>query len=948
MTIRLIIDLQAIQTQSRRRGIGRYSLEFSLAIGKHVSEMETILVLNSSLPIEDEFLKSIYQIYKKEQVVFFTGIQNIASINSPSLWRMHSADIARSTFIESLRPDVIHTHSIFEGYGEDVVLGNVNNIIQTCTLYDIIPYLNQDMYLQDSGIRKWYYERLNHLKVHDHLFSISQSSRQEVIDNLHVRPDVVTTIGSGLGEWVRSYSLKPHHQAVGDAVPPRFVLYTGGIDPRKNINRLIEAFSLLNTQNLILLIVCKINDDERRYYDNITKKLKLSSERVKFLGYVSDHRLRLLYEQCALFVFPSLHEGLGLPVLEAMACGAPVLASRIPSMQSLVDDDRAMFDPYSPKDIADCISRAVRDPDFLMSRRNAGFAKVKQFSWETTAGTFGDKVTELVSKRRMGADSWTPVVSERPKLAMVTPWPPDASGIADYAKEMYELLSEYYDITIVTESEIGISRKEKFIITKDKFIATIKNYDRVVYMLGGSLFHRDMIELIESYPGTVVAHDFFIGNLFHAMDALGYAPGVWASHLYGSHGWPAVWRRFTQAPEIVYSQWPCNGKLLRHANGVIVHSAHAQSLARQWFGAVPPGDWLQVPLLRLARQLPEKREARELLGIPHGAFVVSSFGSVATTKMTDQVLDGFGQAAKMLGQSPYLLIVGDSHPGDFGALLQEKARRLSKLGWFIKLVGRVSHDAYTAYLSATDVAVQLRMGSRGETSAAVLDCMSAGLPTIVNAHGSSSELPSDSVCMISDSFDVDELSEAMVRLFTDVEVRRRLSSRAKRHVVTCHGSANVKQQMRSAIETFAVSGPRVARFRVIRRLIDEAGLPRTPGEWREIAYAIGSNETHCIDQTRSLYLEVPGGEHVSIADLDGAIVENLNRIVRDSVDGCRIEPVVRAADGTYFTAVRLMYDVIGTSEQPFPRRSVRLSTNAQLPSLADVSRWDEIIKLCYT
>jgi glycosyltransferase involved in cell wall biosynthesis len=163
----------------------------------------------------------------------------------------------------------------------------------------------------------------------------------------------------------------------------RFVLYAGNIKPHKNLERLIEAFHTLRKgpfEDVKLLII----GDEISKYATLRRavhKYKLHKH-VRFFGFVPDKTLAILYRLAGVFVFPSLYEGFGLPPLEAMASGTPVITSNVSSLPEVVGDAALLIDPYDPDAIAEAIGRVLSDPALHADLRARGLQRVRQFSWE--------------------------------------------------------------------------------------------------------------------------------------------------------------------------------------------------------------------------------------------------------------------------------------------------------------------------------------------------------------------------------------------------------------------------------------------------------------------------------------------------------------------------------------------------------------------------------------
>jgi glycosyltransferase involved in cell wall biosynthesis len=162
-----------------------------------------------------------------------------------------------------------------------------------------------------------------------------------------------------------------------------YILFVGTLQPRKNIAKLIEAFSQLKNKNTQLVIVGKKGWLWEEIFNAPAKFGVL--ERVKFLDFVSNEDLPGLYKNALCFVLPSLYEGFGLPVLEAMKFGCPTVISNVSSLPEVGGDASLYFDPQSVDDIAQKIEMVVSDEKLRAEMVKKGYNQVKQFSWEKTA-----------------------------------------------------------------------------------------------------------------------------------------------------------------------------------------------------------------------------------------------------------------------------------------------------------------------------------------------------------------------------------------------------------------------------------------------------------------------------------------------------------------------------------------------------------------------------------
>jgi glycosyltransferase involved in cell wall biosynthesis len=173
-----------------------------------------------------------------------------------------------------------------------------------------------------------------------------------------------------------------------------YVFYAGTHQPRKNLVRLVKAFSRLKSRDHLLVITGKKEARRREVYDMV-ERLGLS-DRVVFTGMVPEEELPVLYSMADLFVFPSLYEGFGLPPLEAMACGTPVVTTSCTSLPEVVGDAALIADPLDVDSIAACMDRVLSSSSFAAELSEKGFSRVKRFSWLKTAEKTLDVYNEVL------------------------------------------------------------------------------------------------------------------------------------------------------------------------------------------------------------------------------------------------------------------------------------------------------------------------------------------------------------------------------------------------------------------------------------------------------------------------------------------------------------------------------------------------------------------------
>lgn len=200
-------------------------------------------------------------------------------------------------------------------------------------------------------------------KESDLILADSQATKDDLIElfNLDTKKIVVNYPG---------IEVEKSNKKIGAKKP--FILTVGKIEPRKNIGRLIEAFEELNLKNVELLIVGPEGWDQ-----NIK-----ASKSIRFLGYVSDYELHALYSSCLFFVYPSIWEGFGYPVLEAMSFGTPVATSNTSSLKEIGDNAAILFDPTKVNEIKTALRKLVTDKKLREELSHKGLERAKEFTWK--------------------------------------------------------------------------------------------------------------------------------------------------------------------------------------------------------------------------------------------------------------------------------------------------------------------------------------------------------------------------------------------------------------------------------------------------------------------------------------------------------------------------------------------------------------------------------------
>jgi len=409
--MRILVDMQAAQTGSRFRGIGRYARELVKALLRQDGGHHVILALNGHFPetIEDiraEFLDLIPQ--RDIRVWYAPGPVGYVHDNHEGLRKAN--EVLREYFFLAQKPDVILLPSLFEGLNDSAVI-SVDRarphvpVVSVC--HDLIPLVDPSPPFQhDRVTRLWYRKRLDALRRSDLILANSAYSNSEVTRILGVPPERVVTIGAGHDKRFRRKDLSATQrsqlaQSLGITKP--FVMFAGSLEPSKNVPNFLEAMGGLPArvqERYQIVVVGKREPDDIRALSKLAPN-QIVRGALRVLGHVSDDVLVDLYNACEAFVFPSKREGFGLPALEAMACGAPVIASDRTSLPEVIGLDEALFDPDSIKDMTSKINKVLTDGAFRERLITHGLDRATSLSWDACAA----KTLEALQRFQRHADT---------------------------------------------------------------------------------------------------------------------------------------------------------------------------------------------------------------------------------------------------------------------------------------------------------------------------------------------------------------------------------------------------------------------------------------------------------------------------------------------------------------------------------------------------------------
>lgn len=361
--MRVWVDCQSLQTASRFRGIGRFLMELLRALADR-PEIDRILVsLNADMGHEAIEARGLLEpLLGRDSIHLWHARVDSGEAATGLDGPRGLAHLALVHHVNCLAPDIALSPSPFEGQADPAVPLLPHPMLSmpaVAVFHDAIPHRFAETYLTDAGLRRYYYRRLESHRGFDAVLGVSEFSAREARDLVPGVP--ATAIGEGLSASVLKRIGAPG-QGAEPPVPGRYALYVGGLDARKNVETLIDAWPRLPAALVGEVRLVLAGDHPQVLEQQLIRRWEghgLRRDALVLLNIVDDETLVGLYRGAAALVQPSLMEGFGLTALEALACGTAVVASNGGAIPEVVGEARLLFDPRSPADLADRLAEVL-------------------------------------------------------------------------------------------------------------------------------------------------------------------------------------------------------------------------------------------------------------------------------------------------------------------------------------------------------------------------------------------------------------------------------------------------------------------------------------------------------------------------------------------------------------------------------------------------------------
>lgn len=763
--MRILIDGQTIATEDFYRGIGTYMRNVLPRLLKRSLTHQFYLLLS-----EEKFL---------ERLDSWT-VNRLHVILSPAA--APGADYIREEQYTRTLEKAIEEHHIDLIWNPNPLMDNVlfPNRSLPCKMFvmihDVIPLLMPVAEWPEAVTRE-YHRRLKMIKEDPNICLLFNSEASRKDWSVHIQDHESAMRVTPLAADARKFY---HERKKGKSARP-YILFTGGFNYRKNIDGALEAFRAAREHHADdaefrkyrLVIVGSCSRETKERYEQLLTEKGLQ-DAVSLTGFVSEKQLIQLYREADLFFFPSMYEGFGLPLLEAMLSGDYIVSADNSSLPEVCGSFAEYFSVDRPEQIAEALYRGYRQhltetEEDIRARQEYALG----FSWEKTATQTLEFMEETASPPRP--------VAAKPSLAIFTPWPNQKTGIANYEYRMIPYLAEYFHVTVFTPAAASDRRplENVSVLGLEDYPKRGASFDYRLFQIGNNhLYHKEIMDLLMRDGGIAEVHDYVLSPFFYLSYYEGGEKKTYRRLLrlvYGRKDGSRIYNLSAQknlSPDML--TYPMSEAVVALSDRVIVHNHwSANQLASPKVAVLPlpsfplseesAGPQTDSAALDTARTW--KREGYLLLGC---------FGWVNPNKHPEVVLQAL-RTLRAGGVPVKLLFWGENNVENLESWIADY--RVEK---DVLLSGYLDRAAYFQALALTDIVINLRHPSMGESSGPLNEAFQAGKAVIVSDYNQYQEYPDDLCWKLPVGDGESEILAAYIRYLAEhPEVREVLGKNAK-------------------------------------------------------------------------------------------------------------------------------------------------------------------------
>lgn len=724
----IIFDAQLFQTSAKYRGMGQY-ISALLAEICMLKEIDLIVIYSTALSMK----------ITPEEISELIGVggEIFKCVGLPLAGNEHGKSMQHC--VNSNR-QVIDKWMLSEGLDNPIfIIGSLfqfeicatypTNALNAAIVYDLIPLQHYDTYAKKM---RWddYLKQYKLVYDADVLLCISKTVANDL--------QIYCSVGSSKISVINGGPVKFTGKSALDGVPGGFILMPTGNDIRKNNERAVKAFEIFNSDNdykYSLVITSYFSKEEIDKYKKLAKN-------IIFTGTVSNEEIAWCYENCVALFYPSLYEGLGMPLLEAVVFDKPIAASNIDVFKEILGEEYYGFNPLSESGMADAIGASINKG--ITANSKFAYTEVKyKYTWFNTAKSVVDAATRGFTK--------TEIDHNKKRVAVVGPHYTGVSAIGKFIGELHEKMTEYFNVDYYYErSPIDKELRGDLLGNVSNYYPInkltnrqIKQYDALIYNIGNSNHHTITCAKALTNPDIVILHDLNIENVYKDM---------LERHLIDVNRFnieDTLTKKYTKKASFVYS-------LVNRQNNIIVHSKYGKNVTEKLTTQT------NITHIPLPIDTPDN-----MIDNGNKIFTIGMAGIIAGIKGVE-IIERIASSSAFVNDRVRLFGLNFAEPG-----LLDRLVNLPN----VEIVTNLTDYDFQENLKKLDVFVNYRKKYQGEASQATLEAMRYGVPVLVRSDfGWYSELPDDAVIKVNNEEDIIPI---LNKLKKDKEWQNRLNLNAR-------------------------------------------------------------------------------------------------------------------------------------------------------------------------
>ncbi len=706
-------------------------------------------------------------------------------------WTFRNKDydvVAGKTIKKFIKENDIDVFIHFTSLQTDIVYNPVwyEDVYLISYCYDLIPYLFPENYIQNDKIRKKLDDNLLFLAKSDKIIAISECTKDDFCKFTGFNSDNVEVLYPGTDIKVAEANENFPNILSKFGINRKFALTVTGFDWRKNNENLITAFSKM-PKSLIseyqLVIVGVFGAKGTTLMQSLIDRYGLTND-VIITGGVTDEELACFYSSADCFTFVSKYEGFGLPIIEAMTNGIPVLTSSNSACAEIAGEGAVLCDPFNVEDIADKL-QYILTADCNDMIKN-GHQRASEFSYSTSA----NKLIEIVNTIQLKTKK------EKLRIAYFSSVPPILSGISDFTIDILSDIYTDYDVDIFIDD--GYIPDENILgniktYNYREFEKTASRYDLYFFQIGNNKYHLYEYEYIRKFGGLVEFHDL---DLYANLKLLVIEPDSANFNKLKEYLLDDVDEEM--ADEMIYRVFARTfkqprpdgmvGFLANYADEVITHSQCTKEVLekKNIHGNV-------VELYKTIYNEMDYSEVRKSLGISEDKIIIICSGIINRAKRIIQILNAF---TSISNDNVELYIVGMIDD----EVLEKEIKKFVNTSENIKTLSNVTTAEMNMYTVASDIVLCCRYPDFMQTSANLISAARYGKCIVTSRVGSFDEIPDncvvkiDSPNEIEEDVEVEQLKLAIKNLVENTNVRTELAKNMKEYADSTFGQEIIKSQ----------------------------------------------------------------------------------------------------------------------------------------------------------